>query len=1643
MDLKGLKWFRVAILSVTIACIFLLLFSVNASAAWWNPISWIVGLLEIAAAAIKTIINLIGMLIEISATGLVNWIAGVVKSIVEAFFDVMKYMLTLNPVVYSTDPNEVNQVIRDVVPTVQVVLQPLYVMMVIFTGIYYIFAAIDPKRRSLAKNMLMKMFVGMVMVGLSMPIYQFTLNLSAALTNVIFSEAYNEFASQSGTSIAVFAAVIVGAIIVYPLILIIILFVVLFIILVVLLVMALRHVAVLLLAIMFPIAMFLYFFDATKKLGANLIYQAIAWIFIPPVQALMIVITFFALEGMVTGWVSTSTTPAAAVTDPNGMQRILYEVVGLNPMIILLMFFMIVGGLLGIIVAPLIMLEWMKWVGGAIAGYGMLKIPAAQTKEELWKAAGVTTLGGTMMGGLSKGIPMGASQAAYMSQYFNPSFGDAARLDDVMPTWGEFKSWFGDGSSAYRSRGSSGAGAPAWAGAAARARKDAIKRGEGRGLVRDFFGTYLDAFYYDKRQTADLMRKFGPGGPEEEKPEKESKTMPLSPATTLSGAGIGQEGQYGTRQDDSYGARGVYLGKVEGPPFLSIPLYFFGGVWGASLRKKGGAMDMFKKGEVMKGVGMSLFETFKMFSPFRPIRHLGRILYTAIPEFVPPIPFPVPFIGWNLRDVAWWGSRKMMGLGFGQIASRLSWSAKISSYQADYNAAGREVEKARSRGDRTAEDAARARQIEAGRRIGRLLEDIRTGTGIRRMSDVGFYNKTIRRIFESNRQLHYDITTSPHTQMEEGRRSRIRESLERVRKTVDSAGAGNRKSKALETDADKLLYDYIDRRCHGATFAQKLADFESRKHDEILKFREYIAAMQFGVGVKGEGKFDLNKMKEYIDFHKRKVGNLTVEESNELRRLEQDLDAERAKGLLASPTEIARLQHEITLIEGQKGKVGALVVEESGELARLEKERDSNNEKLAVERAKGAAADPTEIARLDSEMARLEKAIELVEGDVRRSERLLEKDSLGAAAKSEMTRVYGREAANIWITDATDKNNELRRLEEALDAERAKATPDPNVIRRLEHEIELVSKRGDTICVVDASTSQYIEKLKNWETGSGRQPIYGMKQDPATGEWNYVGDERTEQGLDGGLWGTDPGTGRRKTEDTGVGSQEGFAVRIDQHNERTVHYRGHSVHDIVIRRDLSRSRPEDAEDIERIEYTIDAHGRRVRTGKVVFTIEQEIDIQNLNRVAGNAGKRFEQLERNDIMISTREEADEALARVAPTHPLTTAEQAELDNARREGDKAYADKAVELVRKHAVLEYRDELTTYITDRGYAAMGYTDARGNPITDLNTYMSALQDANSHIHFSDMEVMALRKKGYDDREIDHLKIVLHQEYVLRGGTSDIRLADDSNSSELSWVTTDEAGRRTMTVNVGANTFDPETEHATYTPTTESVWMQELREGDALHHERAHDDTRGQVGADTARETLHDFCDADTSLKWVYRPTSVDDVKAGIMAAWGYGGAPMDEETTRAVLREKGLNEEDFMRMVYESMSIKAGMQLSSNPGTCATSMGRAIDHDAETLSRKVALELSAGAKPGGWDSDVSRRDVIRLARWKAAIEYGAATGITIDPAVGARVDAAIGQLHTAGYLRMVGDQDTLYRDNFNELVAVQKSIMENAERP
>lgn len=315
----------------------------------------------------------------------VEFIRNIVVGVVESFFRGIEFLLTLNPTMNqattSTGTMSTGATrsggpgpIQALTGFVLKLLIPIYNLLLIMFGIYIIFMSGEPQHRAKAKAMFNKLLVGMVLVSMSPLIYQILLNISSILTGMIL-QIGTTAAAGSVTKANVWA-IMAGYVIVgfwqpwvlwFPML----------ILLLTLLILGLRYVLVILFGVLFPLSLFLYFFDFTKSLGKELLSKTILWIFVPVIQAVMFAITFVSLTN---------------ISLSAGLGGLLVGA------------FMVLAGMIGIVLAPLAMTGLMKWVGATIAALGILMTASSsQTLRVLGGMAAVTT------GNLMMGYPVGGA----------------------------------------------------------------------------------------------------------------------------------------------------------------------------------------------------------------------------------------------------------------------------------------------------------------------------------------------------------------------------------------------------------------------------------------------------------------------------------------------------------------------------------------------------------------------------------------------------------------------------------------------------------------------------------------------------------------------------------------------------------------------------------------------------------------------------------------------------------------------------------------------------------------------------------------------------------------------------------------------------------------------------------------------------------------------------------------------------------------------------------------------------------------------------------------------------------------------------------------------------------------------------------
>ncbi len=219
-------------------------------------------------------------------------------------------------------------------------LFPVYAIGITFTGIYIVFLSTSPEHRAKAKLMLMRMVIGMALVTISVHIYDMLLSVAHAIAAKILAGGGIVGGGVGG--ISVMSTMIVASVAFFyisswilPILA-----------LIALVSLSFRYFMVCLMAVFFPLTVFFYFFDLTKSLGKNLMKYTMMAIFTQPVQALMLVIMIIGLNSVGTHGIFSSDSLIALLIG--------------------------IAGLCLLIVAPLIMLGLMAWVGGAVAGAGMI-----------------------------------------------------------------------------------------------------------------------------------------------------------------------------------------------------------------------------------------------------------------------------------------------------------------------------------------------------------------------------------------------------------------------------------------------------------------------------------------------------------------------------------------------------------------------------------------------------------------------------------------------------------------------------------------------------------------------------------------------------------------------------------------------------------------------------------------------------------------------------------------------------------------------------------------------------------------------------------------------------------------------------------------------------------------------------------------------------------------------------------------------------------------------------------------------------------------------------------------------------------------------------------------------------------------------
>ncbi|RLC41580.1 MAG: hypothetical protein DRH44_07235, partial [Candidatus Coatesbacteria bacterium] len=176
-------------------------------------------------------------------------------------------------------------IIRPIVSEIIEVLLPLYVIAMLITGFTWLFLSLSPEGRAKAKAMLLQLLISMVLVSASLPIYQFLLDLSELLVNFVISLVGG--IEMTGWASLFTAASIFLVAFFFPLAIVILLLLVVFL-------LVCRYILLLVMGILFPLAIFLYFFQLTRGVGTKLIRFTLVLIFTPVAQAIFLIFSLVA-----------------------------------------------------------------------------------------------------------------------------------------------------------------------------------------------------------------------------------------------------------------------------------------------------------------------------------------------------------------------------------------------------------------------------------------------------------------------------------------------------------------------------------------------------------------------------------------------------------------------------------------------------------------------------------------------------------------------------------------------------------------------------------------------------------------------------------------------------------------------------------------------------------------------------------------------------------------------------------------------------------------------------------------------------------------------------------------------------------------------------------------------------------------------------------------------------------------------------------------------------------------------------------------------------------------------------------------------------------------------------------------------------
>lgn len=188
-----------------------------------------------------------------------------------------------------------NPVVRNILDSIILIIQPFYVFAIIITALYLILASGSPSGRKNAKSSLVRLIVGIGLIMLSIPIIRLLSEISKNLTSLIldlfdpdpriFSEM-TDFFFNHFMAISLFKPILglpfLTLAVLMPLS--------------VLCILSLRYFMVMIMTLFFPFAVLLFSFKPTKSIGSRILNQILIWVFLPVMEALTLGVVYIAIH---------------------------------------------------------------------------------------------------------------------------------------------------------------------------------------------------------------------------------------------------------------------------------------------------------------------------------------------------------------------------------------------------------------------------------------------------------------------------------------------------------------------------------------------------------------------------------------------------------------------------------------------------------------------------------------------------------------------------------------------------------------------------------------------------------------------------------------------------------------------------------------------------------------------------------------------------------------------------------------------------------------------------------------------------------------------------------------------------------------------------------------------------------------------------------------------------------------------------------------------------------------------------------------------------------------------------------------------------------------------------------------------------